>query len=174
MEDAIKELITRQFVEAACFYCYKTSFWKKYDFKFNVGRLHEDYGLIPLVLYHADTISSMNYVGYHYIQRNGSITSSNNYDRVIKKSFDTYYQYCDILNILNDKPNDIKKAAILTYLTECLIIKGKWLKGEEYKRYYSMLKKDKVYKNIATYNIKKKNKKIVSFIDYKLYLILFK
>ena len=37
-----------------------------------------------------------------------------------------------------------------------------------------MLKKDKVYKNIATYNIKKKIKKIVSFIDYKLYLILFK
>lgn len=174
MEDAIQELITRQFVEAACFYSYKASFWKKHDFKFKTGRLHEDYGLIPLVLYYADTISSMNYVGYHYIQRNGSITSSNNYDKVVKKSFDTYYQYCDILKDLNDKPNDIKKVAILTYLTECLIIKGKWLKGKEYKKYYSMLKKDKVYKNIATYNIKKKIKKIVSFIDYKLYVILFK
>lgn len=158
MNDVICELITRTFVETACLYCYKIQFWNEHNFRFNIGRLHEDYGLIPLVLYYANTISNLNYIGYHYIQRTGSITKSNDYDKIVKKSFDTYYQYCDIVNILINKPKDIKKEAILTYLTECLIIKGSWLEKKDYKQYYMYLRKDKVYNNIATYNIKKNNK----------------
>lgn len=173
-ENVVQELITRQFVEAACFYCYNIKFWRKYNFKFSVNRYHEDYGLIPLILYYANTITSLNYIGYHYIKRDGSITKSNDYQKIVKKSFDTYYQYCNIVDILKGEPKNIKKETILTYLTECLIIKGKWLKNKDYKKYYNFLKKDKVYANIATYNIKKKIKKIVCFISFKLYLTIFK
>ena len=59
-------------------------------------------------------------------------------------------------------------------MMKTLLVIAEMSEAEPLIRYYSMLKKDKVYKNIATYNIKKKIKKIVSFIDYKLYLILFK
>lgn len=174
MDEVIQELITRQFVEAACFYCYKVCFWNKYNFKFNIGRLHEDYGLIPLVLYYANTITSLNYVGYHYLKHNGSITKTNDYKNIVKKSFDTYYQYCDMVKKLSDECVCIKKQAILTYLTECLIFKGKWLKGNDYNEYYNRLKKNKVYCNIATYNFKKIIKKYVAFISFKLYLVIFK
>lgn len=174
MEDAICELVTRTFVETACLYCYNVKFWKEYDFKYSVNRLHEDYGLTPLVLYYADTVSSINYTGYHYVQRIGSITKTNDYEKVRKKSFDTYYQYCSIVDNLKKESDNKKKEAVLTYITECLIIKGSWLKGTDRKEYYKTLKKDKVYKNIATYNIKKKIKKIIASISFRLYLIVFK
>ena len=51
--------------------------------KFSIKRLHEDYGLIPLVLYYANTITSLNNIGYHYIKRDGSITKTNDYQKFI-------------------------------------------------------------------------------------------
>lgn len=174
MEDVICELVTRTFVETACLYCYDIEFWKKYNFKYCTNRLHEDYGLIPLILYYTNTISSIDFIGYHYVQREGSITKENDYEKVRKKSFDTYYQYCSMVDNLKIEESSRKKEAILTYITECLIIKGAWLKGKDYKKYYRMLRKDRVCRNIATYNIKKKIKRIIASVSFRLYLIIFK
>ena len=171
-ELVVRELITRNFVETACLYCYKKDFWDKYKFTFAVGKLHEDYGLIPLVIYFAKNITSINYLGYYYVQRENSITKTINYKKVKKGVYDMYDQYLDLVDILSKKQDNIIKKTILSYISECAIIKGRQLNEDDLKEYIKLLKKDKVVNNIDGYNIKKKIKKVLATISIKLYMKL--
>jgi|GEM_PF-4380940 len=73
----------------ACGYCYKTSFFKSNNFEFSPGKYHEDYGLIPLVLFTAEKMISMAYVGYTVFMVPNSIMRNNDYSFKVKKAFDT-------------------------------------------------------------------------------------
>ncbi len=172
-EKIIKELITRDYVETACLYCYKCSFWKKYNFKYAKGKIHEDYGLTPLIIYYSERITSINFIGYYYVQRNNSITKIKDYNKIKKGVYDMYSQYKDIVNKLLVEKNSITKQTILSYVAECAIIKGRQLNNKDLKEYIESLKKDKVVKNISEYNIKKKIKKFIATISIKLYIKIF-
>src|SRR5574344_1271971 len=49
--EAFKYLINYKYIEPAWAYAYKTSFYNKNKFKFKVNHTHEDFGLIPLIIY---------------------------------------------------------------------------------------------------------------------------
>ena len=70
--EAFNKIIRYHYIENAWAYTYKTSFWKKNNFKFMDGCLAEDYGLTPLVIAKADKIKSISYIGYNYVQRSNS------------------------------------------------------------------------------------------------------
>lgn len=173
-ENIIEELVTRKFVEAACFYCYNKQFWEKYNFKYEVGKVHEDYGLTPLIIYYAKSITSINYLGYYYVQRDNSITKTKNYKKIKKGVYDMYCQYKSIVKKLSVEKNNITKKVILSYVAECAIIKGRQLENKDLNEYIKILKKDKVVNNISGYNIKKKIKKIIATFSIKLYIKIFK
>ena len=169
----IKELITRPFVEPAWLYCYKVKFWRKYNFKYKKGMYHEDFGLTPLILLNARSISSINYYGYFYVQRAGSITKSSEYDKILKKCNDFYIQYFDLIKNFKKIKDCLKKDILLSYMSECLIFKLRGLNDEDYKKYFSLIKKNHVISRIKPYNLKKFIKKIVALISPKLYIKLF-
>lgn len=173
-ENIIKELVTRDYVETACLYCYKCSFWKKYNFKYSKGKIHEDYGLTPLIIYYSQNITSINYIGYYYVQRRNSITKSTDYEKIKKGVYDMYEQYLNIAEILSKEKDNKKKSVILTYVSECALSKGKSLDNKELKKYIRTLRKDKVANKISGYNIKKIIKKILASINIKLYIYLFR
>lgn len=63
-------------------YVLKRTFWFENHFEFYEGILHEDYELMPRVVYKADSITVCHKPLYHYLQREGSITQVKNPKRV--------------------------------------------------------------------------------------------
>lgn len=169
----VKELITRPFVETAWIYCYRLDFWKEHHFEYKKGMYHEDFGLTPLIIYEAKTISSINYFGYYYVQREGSITKSGEYNKVLKKVDDFYNQYLDLIKVFDQKDNCLKKDILISYMSECLILKLRELNEIDYKRYVKLIRENHVVSRIKVYNLKKLLKKIVAFISPKLYVKIF-
>lgn len=173
IEDIIKELVTRSFVEPVWLYCYNANFFKSHNFKYEVSRLHEDYGLTPLILYYCNKITCISYTGYYYRQRSGSITKDLNYSKIKKMADDIYYQYTKIMNIFDKEVKSLKKDVIMSYMTECLFFKSKYLNKEDYKTYKKNLKEINAFNRIKPYNFKKLVKKIISKISLRLYTKIF-
>ena len=173
INEIIENHIRKDFVEASCFYCYKKDFWNKNKFEFAEGKLHEDTGLIPYVLYRANKISAIPYHGYNYVQRDGSITKSNNIEKDVKKANDVIDQYEVIVEKIKNDKTSLKKKVILTYLTECTIIKTCYLTDCNYKNAKDRLNKISAKKYYYAYNFKKIIKKIIILISFKMYFKVF-
>lgn len=174
VDDSIEELVIRKYVENAWLYCYNVNFWKKNNFKYAKGKIHEDFGLTPVILYCANTISSIDYSGYCYLIRAGSITNSKNYEKIKKGVYDMGELGKKINIYFQDKDCSFKKKVILSYVNESLVVKALELKPEDRDKYYKLLKDIKVAKNISAYNFKKLVKKIIISFSFDLYLKVFR
>ena len=95
--DAFKYLSSYHFVEPAWCYVIRKNYYIENKFSFKRGVYHEDFGLIPYVIYKARKVKSIDFIGYYYIQRNGSIMNNNDYKKTVKKAFDMLEQYTDNL-----------------------------------------------------------------------------
>lgn len=175
VDDEIDEIITRKYMDPPWKYCYNAEFWKKNNFKYAKGKTNEDLGLIVFIMYYAKTVTSLDYNGYYYVQHQNSITSQVggiNYEKTKKSAYDVLEQYLNFLDFIKDK-NDYKSKVLLTYFSECVIIKSKVLNKKDRKDYIKEVKKYKVINNITGYNTKKKIKKIIVKLSINLYLKLF-
>lgn len=168
--DLIDQLINTKFLEAACFYCYNLNFFKNNNFKYEKGKLHEDFGLTPLIICKSKNMSWINYNGYNYLQRNNSIINNKN-EKIEKQKFKDILSHYD--NFINNYKDEKIYKKLLCYLTESIIYKGKYLNNEEYIKYKKELKKRKVSKRIYVYNYKKLIKKIIATISIDLYINIF-
>lgn len=169
----MKELITRKYFDPPWIYCYNLKFWKDNNFKYDKGRVHEDFGLTPYILYKAETISSIDYQGYRYLIRKESTTNSTNYEKIKKTVYDMLYEGKKLNKMLEKESESDKKQAVVNYVNECLMLKGRELNVEDRKEYIKELRKLKVSKRIYPYNIKKLIKKIISSISINLYIKVF-
>lgn len=75
IEYAKNELQRRVLSPAACFGIYKREFLIANKLFFKVGTFHEDELWTPQVVMKADTIYVTDYAYYHYVKRDGSITT---------------------------------------------------------------------------------------------------
>lgn len=67
-------------------YCFKRSLFTNNNITFKNVRVHEDYSVLPMILLNASTIKVIDYVGYHYLQYDNSLTKINsNKKNIIKK-----------------------------------------------------------------------------------------
>lgn len=155
------ELITNyKYVEVSTLYLYKTSYYKKNKFSFMPGVIHEDYGLIPLVIDKAKTILSIDYIGYNYLQRNISLSHVDNYTNTKNKTFDVLKQYENLMKYNGSK-------YYKSYISNCAIIRSKDLNKEDKKRYINKLKDLKAFDNILDDSILRKVKKGLYKIIYR-------
>ena len=167
IDEAIDIIINYHFIENAWCYAYKKKFYVDNKFKFIKGIYHEDFALIPLILCKCRFISSIDYIGYNYTQRNNSIMNTNNYDKTKKKAYDFLIGYDYLYKEINNLKIDIKvKKIILSYISNCIILKLRDLNKDDFKAYKNKLLDRKVYDNILDDTIKRKIKKI--FIKYLL------
>ena len=160
-----KELTKLEFLEPSWSYIYKSSYWKKNNFKFMEGKIHEDFGLTPEILIKAKNIYYLDYYGYNYVQRENSIMSANDKNKIKKKAFDILEQY-DRLISLNIKTNELNKRYYDSFLSNAVISKEKTLDGEDKKIFHSELKKRKVADKLLDDSFKRKLKKILQKIKY--------
>ena len=154
---SFEELVKLEFLEPAWSYVYKLSFWKENNFTYLKGMIHEDFGLTPEILMKANKIYYLNSYLYNYVQRNGSIMSSNNKEKLHKKAYDMLYQYDRLIKINYNKDTKVYKS----FLANALISKTNTLNKEEQKKYKEELRKRKVIDNLIDDTLKRKIKKII-------------
>ena len=90
-KSSFKDLINVEFFQPAWSYAYNIEYWKENNFKYEVGRIHEDFGLTPLCALLAKKIYLLNYDGYNYVQRTGSIM--NGATKTKKRAYDILYHF---------------------------------------------------------------------------------
>lgn len=135
-------------------------------FKFMEGTIHEDFGLIPLVIMKANTVNSISYIGYNYLQRENSIMSERNYDKIKKRVEDFYNHYLFLIKEI-DK-TDLDSTIFKSFISNSLIIKICELDNKDYKEYKKRVKEDRVYDNLLVDSFGRKIKKIMFKISPKI------
>ena len=164
--EAFSIICKYHFVENAWAYLYKMSYLKENKFTFKKGTIHEDFGLIPLVIMKASKVNSISYIGYNYVQRDGSIMSQKNYEKAKKKVEDFYNHYLFLIKEI-DKTN-LDSKTFKSFISNSLILKICELEGNDYKEYKKILKEQGVYDNILVDTTTRKVKKELLKISPKL------
>lgn len=171
-EDGFNKLYsTDVLLDSPCVYLIKKEIFVKNSLKFAVGTEHEDFGLVPFIIVLAQTMVSINFYGYYYVQSDNSITRNENYTKTIKKAYDALKHYDNaivLIEILNI--NKITKQNLKIYYTNAIILKAKELHNDEQKKYIKEIKNRKMTKNIKIRNMKQLIKKILLTMNIKLYL----
>lgn len=165
--EAFKLITKYHFVENAWAYAIKRDFYLKEKFSFKKVAYHEDFGLMPLVIIKSKIVNSINYVGYCYYQRSGSIMNNNDYSKTKKKVNDFYNHYLYLTKEINKTKLD--KTYFMSFISNSLILKITELKGKDYKEALDKLKKDKVFNNLLNDSLTRKVKKVLVKISPKLY-----
>ena len=96
------------------------------NLKFEIGRYHEDFGLLPLLILKANKVVSTNDYVYYYVQSENSIMREKSLSKTIKKAQDVLYHYDNILKTI-EKYNlsTFTKENVGIYLTNAILLKIK-------------------------------------------------
>ena len=126
-------------------YAIRKELFFKYDLWFEKNNLHEDYGLIPRLIYHSRKFQGIEYIGYNYVYTPGSLSTNQDYEHILKRAKDMLIQY-DILHSFS-KSNFTDYN--LFFLFECYIennVKKKLnkLRGQDFDIFRRELKKRKI------------------------------
>ena len=160
-------------LDSPCVYLYRKNYITHNNFQFQVGTYHEDFGLIPLVVVKANSVVSLDYVGYYYIQSYNSITRNDDYNKTIQKMRDSLRQYDNMLkqikkyNLRNKTEENVK-----IYYTNAIILKLNELKEKDKNIFIHEIKQRKMTSNIKIRNLKQFFKKIILCLSIKWYLKL--
>lgn len=165
--EAFKLITKYHFVENAWCYAIKREYYNNYKFSFKVGTYHEDYGLIPLIILKANKVNSISYIGYNYVQRQGSIMNSNDYQKTRKKVDDFYNHYRYLLE--EAKKTNLDISYFISFISNSLILKITELNNKDYRRYKKLLKQEKVFNNLISDTFSRKLKKLIVKLSPKLY-----
>lgn len=164
--EAFSMLCKYHFVENAWAYLYKKDFYLKNKFSFKKGAIHEDFGLVPLVIMKAKIVNSISYIGYNYLQRENSIMNEKNYEKTKKKVSDMFDHYDYLIKEINK--TELESKIYKSFISNSLILKVCELKKDDYKKSKKKLKEKKVYDNLLTNTFIRKIKKYILKISPKL------
>ena len=159
-----------------CIYAFKTSFWNNNSFVFDKGHMHEDFGLIPLVILKSNSLISIDNNLYNYYMSENSITRSNDIEKLKNKAYDYLYHFDNLYNEVNNNYKNIDKNVkeiFNSYISNALLLKAKTLKGKYQNDYIKELKLRKINKLVLSNNFMRKIKKLILSISIKLYLKIF-
>lgn len=169
--DAFKYLSSYHFVEPAWCYVIRRDYYIENKFSFKKDVYHEDFGLILHVIYKARKVKSIDFIGYYYIQRNGSIMNNNDYKKTVKKAFDMLEQYKTMrLFAKNINRKNNLDDYFLSYISNSVIVKARELKKDEKKVYINELKKLNVFDGVIVNTRIRRFKKYLMKHNLNLYL----
>jgi len=163
---AFDKIVKYHYVENAWCYAIKRKYYLKEKFEFAPGMVHEDFGLIPLIIMKSSLVNSIDYIGYNYVQRSTSIMSNKNYSMVKKKVNDFYNHYKFLMREIDKL--DVDSKIFKSFISNSLILKICELEKEDYKKYKNILKEDKVYDNLLDDTFIRKTKKSMFKVSPKI------
>lgn len=164
-QNAIKALLNhKQCFDPACGFVYKREFWNEKGFEFMVGIYHEDFALIPIVVFSAKTVSNIDYGGYFYVYNDTSITKGLNPEKIKKMANDMLKGYDFLIKEYEKVPEKDSYCSrlFLHYITSSLIFRLENLQDKQFKKEFrAELKKRKIADNIMDDNFKRKIRKFL-------------
>ena len=169
--DIIQRILCHDYVEPAWLYAYKTSFFLENNFLYPVGKIHEDFGLTLMILSKANLIKVLPFAGYYYIQRENSIMSDKNYEKIKKRVGDFLEHHLNNKRVLGG--NCIDKL-LLSYSASCTITKGQELHDDDIDDYVNKIKANRIIDDIYGNKIRRKLKKIYLKLFVKKYILSLK
>ena len=146
-------LDSRIIFDMACTYVINKDYFKKSKYAFETGKYHEDFGLIPRMIFKAKKVKLINDILYTYYQSEDSITRTTNEKMEFKKAM-------DILYFFNEYIQDNVGDSLMSYAANAVFLKYKKLDGDYKKVYRKEITKHQVYKYLLNDNNKRKLKKI--------------
>jgi len=168
--ELIKNIMKQNALEVPWAYVYNTKFFKENNFKY-LPYIHEDYGLTPIIIYKAQNFTHLEFIGYNYVEREGSIMAETKYEKLKKRVDDVFIQYCNHMQVIK---KDSKKGKMLrSYSLEAMISRLKFLNEEDLEKQIKLLKEKMNVGDIYCYNINKLIKKIIISINIKLYVKMY-
>lgn len=155
------------YVESIWSLAIKREYYEKEKFTFAKDRIHEDFGLTPLVIIKANKVNSIKYIGYNYYRRSGSIMNTPDYSWTQRKVEDFFYNY----KILREEINktDLEKDVFLSFISNSMLMKICELNNKDYKKYLKILREEKVSKDLLRNTIGRKIKGLLIDISPRLY-----
>lgn len=119
------------------------------------------------VILKANTMTSIEYFGYYYVQSSDSIMRNNDIQKTRKKLQDKLFHFDNlILEIDKMDINENTKENVYVYLTNGLLANVKILDKENKKYYIKELKKRNIKKYIKVRSLKQLIKRIILQIKY--------
>lgn len=171
--DSYKLLLKNVYVDVACAYAYRRYFFISNKFEYTKGKIHEDLGLTHLILVKSNHISSIDYVGYNYVQREGSIMTSNNRKHNLRKVYDTLFHFDNYLEVLQKDSTVSKenKDLLINYLIKSLMWRSVVLEKKDFNKYIRDLKKRKLYQYFPNNTFKDKLRRLSIKYFLKYYVL---
>lgn len=156
-------------------YVYKTSYFKDNDFMYAKGKVHEDFGLTPLIILKSNCITSISNYLYYYVINDTSITKDVTLSKKIKRAWDMLYHFDYLYLNVNDDVNikDNVKKIFNSFIANALISKASTLNGEKQNEYIEELKNRNVSDLLISDNVNRLIKKTAIKISPKLYIKIF-
>lgn len=166
-EEAFNVISKFHFVENVWCYAIKRDFYLKEKFKFKKGTIHEDFGLTPLIIIKAKIVNSIDYIGYNYYRRSGSIMNTSNYEWTKRKVKDFYNHYLYLSEEIEKVTVD--KKVFKSFIANSMLMKICELEKEDYKYYLKLLRETKVFDNLLADTFTRKIKKQLVKLSPKLF-----
>lgn len=163
--DAFSKIIRYRFIEMASLYVINRKYYINNNFEFEKDVYHEDYGLLPLVIANSKKVKSIDYLGYNYVQRDGSIMASNDINKMKKKMDDMLLLFTKAIKYLDNIPNS---QNVKSFYANSIIDKYNLLSDELKKIYIKKIKDLKVISYLSDDTFKRKIKKMVYKIKYEV------
>lgn len=161
-ENALVTLIKeKQLFVAACEFVYKTSFYKQHNFLFAVGKKHEDYGLVPIIILNANQVISIESALYNYVQTSNSLVRGVNQEQLNQLATDLFDQSVLMINQVKAHPfkDDTHQKVVLSFIANSVLAYCNQLENDYLKNYKAMIKKHHIVHYLNASTIKEKTKK---------------
>jgi glycosyltransferase involved in cell wall biosynthesis len=163
-EDALLKFIDNKVpFDLTCIYAYKTEYFKKNKFIFEVNRYHEDFGLIPYVIMKSKKVLIIDKILYYYVQSKNSITRSTDYKKTVKKFDDILYHFDTLYKKIKEEKNikEESKKIFNSFIANAVLFRYMHLNKEDKKLYKKELKNRKIVSFLLENSIFRKIKKTI-------------
>lgn len=151
-EEAFRILVRETYFDVVWAYAFRRDFFEHYHFRFEKGRRHEDFGLIPYVILKAKTVVSISDFLYYYVCRRESITTTRQEDNICKRMEDALYLYDQLSKKVREDAeiSEEIKPFVSSYLANAMFGMGKNFQNKLFSRYILELKR----RNVSSFLLK--------------------
>lgn len=153
--------------EMAWLYCYQSKYWHTQGFTFAKGYIHEDFELTPRAIMLANKVTSIDYAGYNYLVREGTITRNGSEDKALKSVYDVLHHFDTLLAFSQQIVDAQCKQYFQSYIANAVMDAMKKLNSENKKCFEQEIIKRQLSQYLLGDTFPRKLKKIFYQLKYK-------